>query len=552
MSSTRQSLNLIKKIILCVLFFKIVFTSLTANPSAQELQYALNFDGGDRVTIPNSPSLNPSHQITVECWVKFSRLIQAQFLVCKGGDRTSGAYRLVQGGNPPMLGFGIGHFQNLWGASTPVSLETHRCYHLAGTYDGNTIKLYLDGILLNSKDIGSIPVGNNSPLYFSYDDVSGYPYYLDGEMDEIRIWSYARTQEEIQAYMNAILNGDEMGLVGYWRLDEREGQVVSDSTVNNNDGYLGTSSGTDSGDPTWIISTDADTDSFPDCIDNCPEVFNPDQEDSDDDGIGDACDPDISPTTSTSSITTTTIDVTSSTTTIVTTTTTSPNSTTTSAPTTTTTVPSTDITVDFMGSPTFGFGPLTVNFTNLSTGNISSYQWNFGDGSTNSGQNPSHEYTAMGNYGVSLTAYAAAGGSKIEAKPNYVLVLPGCPFMSALDKQEDIDTLRTLRDSMPNNIFGLILTCIYYQNTNEITSIIADNPSLQNDLEYLVGKNIGIAGNLINEECTSVSKDNVDEVIEFLNALKAQGSPELENDINLVIEAIRVGYFLYGLGINIE
>jgi len=225
---------------------------------------------------------------------------------------------------------------------------------------------------------------------------------------------------------------------------------------------------------------------------------------------------------------------------------------TTTIPISTTTIPSTDITVDFTGSPTFGFTPLTVNFTNLSTGNISGYLWNFGDGSTSGEHSPDHVYASMGNFGVTLTAYGVDGSSKTEAKPNYVFVLLGCPFMSTLDNQDDIDTLRILRDSMLDNIFGLILTCIYYQNAAEVTSILSENPELQDKLRDLVSDNISVGVALINKGEASVSKGNVEGVIDFLNKLKAEGNPQLKADLNLAIEAIKAGYFLYGLGVELN
>jgi hypothetical protein len=226
-------------------------------------EHALSFDGSQLVTIPNRPSLNPSH-ITVECWVKFNRFAygggyygtDAQFPLCKGGDRTPGGYRLMQGGSSPSsvwVCFAIGPFwdgHGVCGAISP-SLLGSWC-HLAGTYDGDSLKCYLNGSLLGSSYAGSISVSSSSPLYFSYDDVQNFPYELTGSIDEVRIWNYARTEQEIRNSMNVRLAGSEGGLVGYWRLDEGQGQVVSDAATNANNGYLGSSPDADSQDPTWI------------------------------------------------------------------------------------------------------------------------------------------------------------------------------------------------------------------------------------------------------------------------------------------------------------
>lgn len=58
---------------------------------------------------------------------------------------------------------------------------------------------------------------------------------------------------------------------------------------------------------------------------------------------------------------------------------------------------------DFTASPTSGYAPLSVQFSNQSTGNITSYLWNFGDGNTSTQENPNHTYQNSGSYTVSLT-----------------------------------------------------------------------------------------------------------------------------------------------------
>jgi len=76
---------------------------------------------------------------------------------------------------------------------------------------------------------------------------------------------------------------------------------------------------------------------------------------------------------------------------------------------------------DFSGSPTSGVASLTVNFTDLSTNNPTSWSWTFGDGGSSTAQNPSHTYDGEGTYPVQLTA-ANAGGSDAESKTGYITV----------------------------------------------------------------------------------------------------------------------------------
>jgi len=78
-------------------------------------------------------------------------------------------------------------------------------------------------------------------------------------------------------------------------------------------------------------------------------------------------------------------------------------------------------TVNFTGTPTNGVAPLTVSFTNLSTG-ANSYQWTLGDGRTSTSANPANTYSNAGSYSVALTAIAA-GGTNTLTRTSYIVVL---------------------------------------------------------------------------------------------------------------------------------
>jgi len=73
----------------------------------------------------------------------------------------------------------------------------------------------------------------------------------------------------------------------------------------------------------------------------------------------------------------------------------------------------------FSANPTSGEAPLTVNFTDASTGDISGWAWTFGDGGSSSAQDPSHEYTAAGDYTVTLTV-TGPGGSDSDTTSIHV------------------------------------------------------------------------------------------------------------------------------------
>jgi PKD repeat protein len=77
---------------------------------------------------------------------------------------------------------------------------------------------------------------------------------------------------------------------------------------------------------------------------------------------------------------------------------------------------------NFSGSPLSGVAPMTVSFTNLSSGDYDSCAWDFGDGGTSSNcDDPSHEYTLTGVYTVSLKV-SGSGGSDTETKTDYIAI----------------------------------------------------------------------------------------------------------------------------------
>ncbi|MEZ4940770.1 MAG: PKD domain-containing protein [Saprospiraceae bacterium] len=90
----------------------------------------------------------------------------------------------------------------------------------------------------------------------------------------------------------------------------------------------------------------------------------------------------------------------------------------------------------FTADVTSGCGPLTVNFTNTTTGNADSYNWSFPGGSPSSSteQNPTVVYNNPGTYTVSLTA-TNAGGSNTATQTNFVTVngVPAAGFTTAIN-----------------------------------------------------------------------------------------------------------------------
>lgn len=173
----------------------------------------------------------------------------------------------------------------------------------------------------------------------------------------------------------------------------------------------------------------------------------------------------VSPTQTTALATTAvTTATTSSVTTQVTNTVTSPVTTTVTATQTTATVTSQTTTVTttvaqspvnpvvaFNGDTTEGPVPLTVQFTDLSTGGPVSWSWDFGDGTSDTSQNPSHTYSEAGTYTVRMTATTRTGSSSLT-REDYIVVEPA-PATTATPTtsvtQQDASNLLAAFDGTP-------------------------------------------------------------------------------------------------------
>ncbi|MFH1250479.1 MAG: LamG-like jellyroll fold domain-containing protein [bacterium] len=101
-------------------------------------------------------------------------------------------------------------------------------HHYAVTNDNATMKLYVDGELKGTAVVtGSIPDPSEIVIArMSPEQSSGY---FKGRLDEIRLWKYMRTEEQVGGTMNQVLEGDEYGLTNYWRMNDGTDSLVTDA-----------------------------------------------------------------------------------------------------------------------------------------------------------------------------------------------------------------------------------------------------------------------------------------------------------------------------------
>ncbi|MBO2597336.1 tandem-95 repeat protein [Shewanella algae] len=197
---------------------------------------AYEFSDGDAVTLTNAASaLANDSTFTLEMWANFSSTSGIINLMDITGSLDAGGFIIY---NNTMTVDLSGDFSSLT-QSNPITISTNVWYHFAFVFNNGLWDFYLDG---QATGIGVADMGGNNtvPDYQAANVnnlVAGLQNHgsvnnFTGKIDDIRLWSTARTQTEIQNNRQLELAGNETGLIGYWKLNETSGTVVNDSQTN--------------------------------------------------------------------------------------------------------------------------------------------------------------------------------------------------------------------------------------------------------------------------------------------------------------------------------
>ena len=155
----------------------------------------LAFDESGRVDVPDAPSLDLTTGMTLEAWVFPTELGDTwRDVVYKGND----AYYLEASapGGPPVAG---GTFAGSpVGAGSRIPLNTWS--HLAATYDGSSLRIYVNGAIAGTKQVSTPIATTNNALSIGGDAIYGQDFV--GRIDEVRVYNVALAAAQIQADMN--------------------------------------------------------------------------------------------------------------------------------------------------------------------------------------------------------------------------------------------------------------------------------------------------------------------------------------------------------------
>ena len=210
---------------------------------------SITFDGFSNYASPGLQSnLNITDSITIEAWINSNAWAfnsANNTIVCKHGwSNSEGGFVLRCGGTGELsfniAGLDVNQNPTSWKeAVSPASTLTLGTWtHVAGSYDGQNLKVFINGVEQNSVAFqGSIVTSPNYPLTIGKlsDPVQAASRFFNGKIDEVRIWHRALTAAQLMANMNKHIDpAAAVGLVSYWRFNEGTGANSADLQSSNN------------------------------------------------------------------------------------------------------------------------------------------------------------------------------------------------------------------------------------------------------------------------------------------------------------------------------
>lgn len=197
---------------------------------------ALTFGAAQsRVDVANSSTLNVSTGLTVEAWINRSAGATTRTIIAKDSAIGFVQYAL-EINDTNALKFTVFTTSGFYVFTSNIIVPTGFT-HVAATYNGSKILLYINGTIVSNANVTSgtllsfnydLRIGNNNLLTSSF----------GGSIDELRIWSVARTENEIRSNLHTRLaNASSIDLIAYYRMDEATGNAfITDASGNCNAG----------------------------------------------------------------------------------------------------------------------------------------------------------------------------------------------------------------------------------------------------------------------------------------------------------------------------
>lgn len=219
--------------------FVTIVSLFSINKLEAQTANSLNFDGtNDEINCGNDPSVQiTGTNITIEAIIKIhsfrtnvweGNIVNKEEAAAGGGN----GY-MLRVGDAGIVNFNLG--SPTWNElnSPANTVITDTWYHIAATYDGSQMLIYVDGVEVASQNVSISILNSVSNLYIGNWALGGGRH-INATMDEVRLWNITRTGPEIVANMNTSLTLPQTGLVAYYKFNQgvANGDNSTETTLN--------------------------------------------------------------------------------------------------------------------------------------------------------------------------------------------------------------------------------------------------------------------------------------------------------------------------------
>ena len=190
------------------------------------------FDGADD-HITTGLSINGYTQVSCAAWVRIANGSASNACVIGRQSFSQGfELRMVSATEKPY--FEVKGSLGTGSVESTARLEVNQWHHLAGTYDGTTLKLYIDGQLVAEDTQAGVNFGGNHNVLIGARSGSPPTLHWDGQIMDARVYDRGLSESEVVAIYAG--NGTTTNLQGHWPFTETDGTLIHDVSGNTKNG----------------------------------------------------------------------------------------------------------------------------------------------------------------------------------------------------------------------------------------------------------------------------------------------------------------------------
>ena len=198
--------------------------------------YSLSFAGdADYVNINAAAvfDLSDEQQLTISAYIKVDGNTEVIFQA----EQSFGYYIGTHNDGEFALTMYFDGYEDLCLSSSQIT--DGEWHYVTGTYDGSSMRIYVDGVLENTCDAGVLVSQDQaSPITIGAYRPGESNYQHDGSVDELSVWGIALEQDQIQEMMYTDSTWQDDNLVAHYKFNANDGNVLFDHSGNANHGTI--------------------------------------------------------------------------------------------------------------------------------------------------------------------------------------------------------------------------------------------------------------------------------------------------------------------------